>query len=121
MVRAGQWVSVAGTTAAADGGGGGAQAHKALRRVAVALEQVGAGPERVVWTCMFVSDISCWEKAGRAHGEVFGNVRPAPSTVAVGRLIDAALLVEVEADAVVPWRIRMCSRSTTQSVAFPTA
>jgi len=107
-VRVGQWVSVAGTTAAADGGGAvggddvGAQAREALRRVVVALEQVGAGPEHVVRTRMFVTDISRWEEVGRAHGEVFGNVRPATSMVEVSRLIDAALLVEIEADAVVP-------------------
>ena len=107
-VRVGQWVSVAGTTAAADGGGAvggddvGAQAREALRRVVGALEQVGAGPEHVVRTRMFVTDISRWEEVGRAHGEVFGNVRPATSMVEVSRLIDAALLVEIEADAVVP-------------------
>ncbi len=107
-VRVGQWVSVAGTTAAADGGGAvgghdvGAQAREALRRVVVALEQVGAGPEHLVRTRMFLTDISRWEEVGRAHREVFGNVRPATSMVEVSRLIDAALLVEIEADAVVP-------------------
>ncbi|HXH80668.1 RidA family protein [Nocardioides sp.] len=106
-VRVGQWVSVAGTTAAGDGGavGGddiGAQAREALRRVVAALEQVGAGPEHVVRTRMFVTDISRWEEVGRAHGEVFGEIRPATSMVEVSRLIDPALLVEIEADAVVP-------------------
>jgi enamine deaminase RidA (YjgF/YER057c/UK114 family) len=107
-VRVGQWVSVAGTTAAADGGGAvggddvGAQAREALRRVVAALAQVGAGPEHVIRTRMYVTDISRWEEVGRAHGEVFGEVRPATSMVEVSRLIDAALLVEIEADAVVP-------------------
>ncbi len=107
-VRVGQWVSVAGTTAAADGGGAvggddvGAQAREALRRIVAALEAVGAGPEHVVRTRMFVTDISCWEEVGRAHGEVFGDVRPATSMVEVSRLIDPALLVEIEADAIVP-------------------
>jgi enamine deaminase RidA (YjgF/YER057c/UK114 family) len=107
-VRVGQWVSVAGTTAAADGGGAvggddvGAQAREALRRIVAALEQVGARPEHVVRTRMYVTDISRWEEVGRAHGEVFGTVRPATSMVEVSRLIDAALLVEIEADAVVP-------------------
>ena len=107
-VRVGSWVSVAGTTAAAEGGGAiggddvGAQAREALRRVVAALEQLGAGPEHVVRTRMFVSDISRWEEVGRAHGEVFGSIRPATSMVEVSRLIDAALLVEIEADAVVP-------------------
>lgn len=107
-VRVGPWVSVAGTTAAADGGGAvggddiGAQAREALRRVVAALKQAGAGPEHVVRTRMFVTDISRWEEVGRAHGEVFGEIRPATSMVEVSRLIDPALLVEIEADAVVP-------------------
>lgn len=106
-VRVGPWVSVAGTTAAADGGGAvggddiGAQAREALRRVVAALAQAGAGPEDVVRTRMFVTDISRWEEVGRAHGEVFGVIRPATSMVEVSRLIDPALLVEIEADAVV--------------------
>ena len=106
-VRVGPWVSVAGTTAAADGGGAvggddiGAQAREALRRVLVALEQAGARPADVVRTRMFVTDISRWEEVGRAHGEVFGEIRPATSMVEVSRLIDPALLVEIEADAVV--------------------
>ena len=107
-VRVGQWVSVAGTTAAADGGGAvggddiGAQAREALRRVVAALEQAGAGPEHVVRTRMFVTDIDRWEEVGRAHGEVFSEIRPATSMVEVSRLIDPALLVEIEAEAVVP-------------------
>jgi enamine deaminase RidA (YjgF/YER057c/UK114 family) len=107
-VRVGQWVSVAGTTAAADGGGAvggddvGAQAREALRRVVAALAQVGAAPEHVVRTRMYVTDISRWEEVGRAHGEVFGDVRPATSMLEVSGLIDPALLVEIEADAVVP-------------------
>lgn len=107
-VRVGPWVSVAGTTAAADGGGAvggddiGAQAREALRRVVAALEQAGAGPEHVVRTRMFVTDINRWEEVGRAHGDVFGAIRPATSMVEVSRLIDPVLLVEIEADAVVP-------------------
>lgn len=107
-VRVGQWVSVAGTTAAADGGGVvggddiGAQTREALRRVLAALEEAGAGPEHVVRTRMFVTDISRWEEVGRAHGEVFSKIRPATSMVEVSRLIDPAMLVEIEADAVVP-------------------
>jgi enamine deaminase RidA (YjgF/YER057c/UK114 family) len=100
-------VSVAGTTAAAVGGGavGGddpaAQTREALRRIAAALAAVGADIEDVVRTRMYVTDISRWEEVGRAHGEVFGQVRPASTMVEVRRLIDPALLVEVEADAVV--------------------
>ena len=107
-VRVGPWVSVAGTTAAAEGGGAvggddiGAQAREALRRVLAALEQAGAGAQHVVRTRMFVTDIDRWKEVGRAHGEVFGDIRPATSMVEVSRLIDPALLVEIEADAFVP-------------------
>jgi enamine deaminase RidA (YjgF/YER057c/UK114 family) len=106
-VRAGSWVSVSGTTAALEAGaavGGddiGLQTREALRRIAVALEQVGAGLADVVRTRMFVTDIRRWEEVGRAHGEVFGDIRPASTMVEVRRLIDPALLVEIEADAVV--------------------
>ncbi len=107
-VRVGQWVSVAGTTAASERGGavGGddivEQTREALRRIELALEQVGARLEDVVRTRMFVTDISRWEAVGRAHGEVFAKIRPAASMVQVSQLIDPALLVEIEADAVVP-------------------
>ena len=106
-VRVGPWVTVAGTTAAQLNGGavGGddpaEQTREAIRRIAVALEQVGAGLEHVVRTRMFVTDISRWEEVGRAHGEFFADIRPARSMVQVSALIDPALLVEVEADAVV--------------------
>ena len=106
-VRVGSWVSVAGTTAALEGGGAvggddiGAQAREALRRIAVALEQVGAGLQDVIRTRMFVTDISRWAEVGRVHGEVFGTVRPATSMLEVSALIDPALLVEIEADAIV--------------------
>jgi len=98
-------VSVAGTTAAAEGGGAvggddiGEQAREALRRVRLALEQVGGRLENVVRTRMFLTDISRWEEVGRAHGEVFAAIRPATSMVEVSKLIDPALLVEIEADA----------------------
>jgi len=107
-VRVGQWVSVAGTTAAAEGGGAvggddlGEQAREALRRIQLALEEAGSRLEDVVRTRMFVTDITRWEDVGRAHGEVFGEIRPATSMIEVSRLIDPALRVEIEADAVVP-------------------
>ncbi len=84
-VRVGQWVSVAGTTAAAEGGGavGGddvwEQAREALRRIQLALEEAGSRLEDVVRTRMFVTDITRWEDVGRAHGEVFArSVRQLP-------------------------------------------
>jgi enamine deaminase RidA (YjgF/YER057c/UK114 family) len=106
-VRVGSWVSVAGTTAARPGGGavGGddiaEQTREAIRRIAAALEQVGAGLEHVVRTRMFVTDISRWEEVGRAHGEFFGDIRPAASMLEVRALIEPELLIEVEADAVI--------------------
>lgn len=84
-VRVGRSVSVAGTTAAAAGGGavGGddiaEQTREALRRIAAALEQAGAGLQDVVRTRMFVTDISRWREVGQAHGEVFSLIRPATS------------------------------------------
>jgi len=101
-------VSVAGTTAAAEEGGAvggddiGEQAREALRRIQLALEQADARLEDVVRTRMFVTDISRWEDVGRAHGEVFATIHPATSMVEVSKLIDPSLLVEIEADAVIP-------------------
>lgn len=107
-VRVGGWISVAGTTAAAEGGGAvggddiGAQTREAIRRIAVALEALGSSLEHVVRTRMFVTDISRWAEVGRAHGEFFAGIAPAATMVEVSALIEPALLVEVEADAVVP-------------------
>ena len=107
-VRAGDWVLVAGTTAAdASGhviGAGDAylQTAQALRTVAAALAQAGATLHDVVRTRMFVTDISKWEDYGRAHGEVFRTVLPAATMVEVTRLIDPAMLIEIEVDAFSP-------------------
>ncbi|MGO8874037.1 MAG: RidA family protein [Acidimicrobiales bacterium] len=107
-VRVGSWVSVAGTTATDQGGravGGddiAEQTRESLRRIKAALEEVGARLEHVVRTRIFVTDINRWEEVGRAHGEFFDAIRPVTSMVEVSRLIDPVLLVEIEADAVVP-------------------
>ena len=105
-VRVGDTIHVAGTTAVRDGavvGVGDAylQTKAVLEIIAAALAELGASPVDVVRTRMFVTDITRWEEIGRAHGEVFGAARPAATMVQVSALIDPALLVEIEADAVV--------------------
>ena len=97
------WVS--GTTSMVDGavahpGDAGAQTRRALQIVREALEKAGFSLADVVRTRMFVTDISRWEEIGRAHGEFFGDVRPATSMLQVSGLIDPDMLVEIEADAV---------------------
>ena len=105
-VRVGPHVYVAGTTGIDASGkvvGGDAysQAKQALQNIAAALTKAGARLEDVVRTRVFLTDIGDWKLVGRAHGEVFRDIRPASTMVAVSRLISPDMKVEIEADAVV--------------------
>jgi enamine deaminase RidA (YjgF/YER057c/UK114 family) len=103
-IRVGDTIHVSGTLGVGPDGrppdGAYAQAVAAFERIGGALEALGSSLADVVRTRMFVTDISRWEEIGRAHGEFFGDVRPATSMVQVAALIDPAMLVEIEADAV---------------------
>jgi enamine deaminase RidA (YjgF/YER057c/UK114 family) len=78
------------------------QAKAALAKIAAALEQAGASVKDVVRTRIYITDAKQWEEVGRAHGEVFRDIRPASAMVVVKALIDPAMLVEIEAEAIVP-------------------
>jgi len=101
-VRVGPHIAVAGTTTAApaaDDRDVGAQTREALRRIEVALNQVGAMLSDVVRTRIYVTDISRWREVAAVHSEVFGEIRPAATMIEVSALIAPELLVEIEADA----------------------
>jgi enamine deaminase RidA (YjgF/YER057c/UK114 family) len=104
-VRAGDLIFVSGTTASGpDGkalhpGDAGAQAAEILQRIAAALKELGAGPEHVVETRIYLADITTWEAVGRAHGAMFKTTRPATVILEVSKLIAPDLLVEIAATA----------------------
>jgi enamine deaminase RidA (YjgF/YER057c/UK114 family) len=108
VVRAGDRVLVAGTTAtlpdgSIDGPGDpGAQTRRALANIEAALQRAGASLTEVVRTRIYVTDITRWEEVARVHGEVFGRRRPVTSMVEVAGLIDPQMLVEIEAEAYAP-------------------
>jgi enamine deaminase RidA (YjgF/YER057c/UK114 family) len=108
-VRVGPFVHVAGTTGLGpDGrpvpGGMYAQARRAFEIAAEALARAGASVGDVVRTRMYVTDAARWEEAGRAHGELFAEVRPVTTCVVVAALVDPEMLVEVEVEAIVGGR-----------------
>ena len=106
-VRVGNHVHVSGTTATDERsiivGRGSAfeQTKQVLKNIEIALEKVGASAADVVRTRIYVVNINDWEDIGRAHGQVFSQIRPATSMVEVSRLIDPEILVEIEVDAYV--------------------
>lgn len=106
-VRDGRHVFVSGTCAVMpDGADTPSDAYGQARRcfeiILAALAEADAGPEHVVRTRIFLVDAKDWEGVGRAHAEVFGDIRPASSMLVVGAMVDPRWVVEIEADALLP-------------------
>jgi len=105
-VRMGPYIEVTGTVAVNENnqpvgeGDAYAQTRFILSKIEAVLQRAGAGIKDVVRTRMFVTDISRWEEYGRAHGEVFGTIKPCTSMIEVSALIDPSYLIEIEATAI---------------------
>ncbi len=97
-VRIGNQIAVSGTTAPGETLTD--QTRAALETIKAALVEAGASLDDVIRTRMYLRDMTQWEQAALAHGEVFGEIRPATTILEVSSLIDPALLIEIEADAV---------------------
>lgn len=99
-VRVGQSIHISGTTAS--GSDAYEQTIAILSTIGQVLNEAGSGLQDVVKTRIYLTNITDWESVGKAHGEVFGEIRPATVMLEVSRLIDPTLLVEIEAEAIVP-------------------
>ncbi len=124
-IVAGRHVHVSGTAPVPAGGERSptdayAQARRCLEIIVEALREAGATPEHVVRTRTYLVEAADWREVGRAHGEVFGDVRPASTMVVVAGLLDPAWKVEIEADALLDaWRTPYRRRSSAARRAYP--